>query len=115
MLVEDGAAEVLAFPVERGAGAGHRASEGDALRCRHAAEEHRHGEGGGLRVADAAISQPGDEAFDGLGRQLRAVAFGADRLLREKSAHDFGSDSIWRIRASRRRLAPMRNRAGVAQ
>ena len=55
----------------RRAGARHGARQRHALVERHAAEEHRHGEGGGLALGDRAAGEAGDEVAD-LGRAQSA-------------------------------------------
>ena len=87
VLVEDGAGQV---PGEHRAGGGHGARQRDALRRRHAAEEHRHGEGRGLALGHRAGGEPVDEVGDLLFGERPPVALGADDLLGEvlpRSAH----------------------------
>lgn len=85
MLVGDGAVEI--GPVEHGAAVAHRLGQRHPLGRRHILKIHRHGEGGGLRVAHRAIGKAGDESAD-LGRvEGFAIALGGDDFLRKK-AHE---------------------------
>ena len=86
MLVEDGAGQVGRAPVDRLAGERHGAGQRDPLLERHAAEEHRHGEGGGLALGDGAAGQAGDELADLGFAQRPPVALGADDFLRQAHA-----------------------------
>ena len=49
----------------------------------HAAEEHRHGEGGDLALGDRAVGQALDHEADLGGRERAAVALAGDDFLRE--------------------------------
>jgi hypothetical protein len=65
----------VARPVEHGAGFHHGARQRDPLRIVHAAEEHRHGERGGLPFGDRAVGQPFDEMLDlGIAQRRRRRA-----------------------------------------
>ena len=70
---------------------------------RHAAEEHRHGEGRGLSLGDAAVGQPGDEdRRSRLASSAPPSRLRADDLLRQPSSS--------RLRGRRPCLAPRSRR-----
>ena len=81
VLVERWARQVA--PVQHRAGIAHGQCQRDALLRVHVAEEDRHGEGGGLALADRAVGQAGDHLADVLGVEALAVALGGDDLLRQ--------------------------------
>ncbi len=116
VLVERRAGQIV--PVQHRAGIAHRQRQRHALAPAHIAEEHRHGEGRDLTLADRAIRQPGDELSDILRRQLGSVALGGDDFLgqlhlnrfrppRRHPRPDAASSSTWCSP-----LAPKRKRVG---
>lgn len=81
MLVESRARQIV--PVQHRAGIAHGERQRHSLLRGHVPEEHGHGEGRCLSLADRAVGQAGDELADVGVRQFAAVALGRDDLLRE--------------------------------
>ena len=85
MLVEYRPRQVEISPVEHQARAREAQGQSDALGHRHAAEEHRHREGGNLALGQAAVMDAANDEVDLLRAELVAVALTADDLLRQQA------------------------------
>ena len=91
--VDDRAAEIA--PVEHGARITHRPGQRHRLGARHAAQENRHGESGGLALRDAARGETADEVGNIGGGELLAITLAADDLLRDHEASISGGSFGW--------------------